>query len=261
MEDIIIQEESKEDLANDRLQDCVDLEIYRRHLTDYSTGECLSNFLVHVQEGQKTYLNLKSSRKIKFRENYVNQLELQPGFTHLYWCCPELSSLGLDVFISHKAKIRCREIFNDLIISPSDKQHIITVSLRKWAQNLESEYCEGKLRAKPVPISPPYIGIRYSTDRVNFLLNKHQILSLENSKILDSLARNTHCTQSFIPLTEGYRKSWYQRNLAHLKDICHMRITRGGLRSLSGPILVPVEETIPGRSEKVNEYLSYQYVI
>jgi hypothetical protein len=105
MEDIIIQEESKEELANDRLQDCVDLEIYKKHLFDFSTGECLSNFLVYVQEGQPAYLNLKSSRRIKIGENYVNKIELKPRFNHFYWCCPELSSLGLDVFISHKTKI------------------------------------------------------------------------------------------------------------------------------------------------------------
>jgi hypothetical protein len=105
MEDIIIQEESKEELANDRLQDCVDLEIYKKHLFEFSTGECLSNFLIYVQEGQPAYLNLKSSRRIKIGENYVNKIELKPGFNHIYWCCPELSSLGLDVFISHKTKI------------------------------------------------------------------------------------------------------------------------------------------------------------
>jgi hypothetical protein len=247
MEDIIIQEETKEDLANDRLQDCVDLEIYKNHLHDYSTAECLSNFLIYVQEGHSTYLNLKSNRKIKFGENYVTKIELKPGFSHLYWCCPELSSLGLDVFVSHESKIRCREIFNDLIISPVAGQSISTINLRRWALNLESEYREGNYVAKPVPISPPYIGIRYSADRVNFLLNKHQALPLESAKILDSFAKTTHITQAFLPITEGYRKSWFQRNLAHLKNVRHLRITRGGLRSRSGPVSLPAEEEgLPG---------------
>ncbi len=152
------------------------------------------------------------------------------------------------MFLFHmKPKFDVVEIFNDLIISPPAGQSISTINLRKWALNLESEHREGNYIAKPVPISPPYIGIRYSADRVNFLLKKHQVLPLESANILDSLAKNTHTTQFYLPVTEGYRKSWFQRNLAHLKDVRHLRITRGGLRSRSGPVSLPAEEEgLPG---------------
>jgi hypothetical protein len=152
------------------------------------------------------------------------------------------------MFLFHMSqKFDAEKIFNDLIISPVVGQSISTINLRRWALNLESEYREGNYIAKPVPISPPYIGIRYSVDRVNFLLNKHQALPLESAKILDSLAKTTHITQAYLPITEGYRKSWFQRNLAHLKTVRHLRITRGGLRSRSGPVSLPAEEEgLPG---------------
>ena len=245
---IHIEEVDPKILVKNYLHNCVDEEVYRMHFSDYESSECASNFLIHVkQNNSRASLKFKSSRKILFENKETTQLKLQPGFTHLTWCKPELSKNGLDVYISHKPRDRCSELFNDIIILPPLGQSILTINLRSWAQNIESEFKEGDFTAKPNPISPPYVGIRYSTDRLNFLLTRHEVLCKERTALTDKFAKCTKRFQTYIPILDTYRRGWFSTHLPELESVRHLQLTRGPKQHRTGSFVLRAQEGgIPG---------------
>jgi hypothetical protein len=245
--DIFIREELPNTLYRDTLRDCVD-EDNCGFSIHYDTLECVSNLLIHVPDGKPAYLRLTSDKRIFHQNEQIEQLKLQPGFTHLFWCKPELSVNGLDIFVTHQSKIWCPDLFNSLIISPLRGQALTTVSFKRRALKQESEYQEGKYKARLNPISPPIAGLRYSADRINFLHNRDEVSSDEKTQIIDHLVNGTKNFQNILPLVKtSHSTTWFRDNSLTFGDIPHLRISRGPKHRPTGPIVLPMEpEDQPG---------------
>jgi hypothetical protein len=122
------------------------------------------------------------------------------------------------------------------------------VSFKRRALKQESEYQEGKYKARLNPISPPIAGLRYSADRINFLHNRHEVSSDEKFQILDHLVNGTQKFQNILPLVKtSHRTTWFRDNSLTFEDIPHLRISRGPKHRPTGPIVLPMEpEDQPG---------------
>jgi hypothetical protein len=246
--DIYIKEEHPKTLYRDTLRDCVD-EDNCGFSIHYDTLECVSNLLIHVPDDEPAYLKLTSEKQIFYQNEQIEHLKLQPGLTHLFWCKPELSVNGLDIFVTHQSKIWCPDLFNNLIISPLKGQALTTVSFKRRALKQESEFQEGRYKARLNPISPPIAGLRYSADRINFLHNKKEVSSDEKFQILDHLVNGTRKFQNILPLTKTSHSTttWFRDNSLTFEDIPHLRISRGPKHRPTGPIVLPMEpEDQPG---------------